>query len=70
MRQKTERGGFEPPVREKPHTPFPRVHHRPLGHLSEVRAVIIHKLSNFASGNFSNLIRGALTSAGASGASH
>ena len=29
-----ERGGFEPPVPFKGYTPFPRVHDRPLWHLS------------------------------------
>src|ERR1700687_2823426 len=31
---KTERGGFEPPVRFDPHTAFPVPHNRPLCHLS------------------------------------
>ncbi len=32
----TERAGFEPAVRINPHTAFPRLHHQPLGHLSNV----------------------------------
>ena len=32
----TERAGFEPAVRKNPHTAFPRLHHRPLGHLSKI----------------------------------
>jgi hypothetical protein len=35
--RQAERGGFEPPVRFKPHTAFPVPHNRPLCHLSEDR---------------------------------
>ena len=46
-----ERGGFEPPVRFEAHTPFPRVHLQPLGHLSKVAAIIadfIHEVNDEA----------------------
>ena len=44
-----ERGGFEPPVHFYTHTPFPRVHHQPLGHLSKAAAIIadfVHEVND------------------------
>jgi hypothetical protein len=37
--QLTERGGFEPPVRFRPHTAFPVLLLQPLGHLSRLNQI-------------------------------
>ncbi len=41
LEKETERGGFEPPVRCYPHTCFPSMHLKPLGHLSHNGAVAV-----------------------------
>ena len=47
-----ERGGFEPPIRDKPYTPLAGERLQPLGHLSGFDVGILHSESNYAKSFF------------------